>query len=86
MSFSHPLPFFPFFIKGPGPVSHLNGDMKPVHSGVCVPPLIKVLPDMTLLGPLPKKPPRPPRVDLGAYRTHKLEATTEKASMSKSLI
>ncbi|MCI4377031.1 hypothetical protein PGIGA_G00198870 [Pangasianodon gigas] len=63
------------------PVVHLNGDMKPVRPGACVPPLVKALPDMTSLGSLPKKPPRPPHVNLSAYRIQKLENTTEKASM-----
>ncbi|KAK3567609.1 hypothetical protein QTP86_020285 [Hemibagrus guttatus] len=63
------------------PVLHLNGDMKPVWPGVHLPPLVKALPDITSLGSMPKKPPRPPHVDLSAYRTHELENTTENASM-----
>ncbi|KAM9501676.1 uncharacterized protein Hap1MRO34_013042 [Clarias gariepinus] len=62
------------------PVLHLNGDMKPVQPGACAPPLIKVLPNVTSLAPLPKKPARPPHVDLSAYRTQKLEKTAKKAS------
>ncbi|XP_027011487.2 uncharacterized protein si:ch211-188c16.1 [Tachysurus fulvidraco] len=66
----------------PGPVLHLNGDMKPVWPGVHVPPLIKALPDITSMGSLPKKPPRPPHVDLSTYRTHELENITENAPMT----
>ncbi|XP_058251855.1 uncharacterized protein si:ch211-188c16.1 [Hemibagrus wyckioides] len=69
----------------PGPVLHLNGDMKPVWPGVHLPPLVKALPDITSLGLMPKKPPRPPHVDLSAYRTHELENTTENASMIMAL-
>lgn len=71
---------------GPGPVLPMNGDMKPVWPGVHLPPLVKAFPDITSLGLMPKKPPRPPHVDLSAYRTHQLENTTENASMSKLFI
>ncbi|XP_017328524.1 uncharacterized protein si:ch211-188c16.1 isoform X2 [Ictalurus punctatus] len=65
-----------------GPVLHLNGDVKPVQPGALVPPLVKALPEMTSLCPLPVKPMRPPHVDLSAYRTHKRENTTEEATMN----
>ncbi|XP_046707911.1 FYN-binding protein 2 [Silurus meridionalis] len=69
----------------PEPVFHLNGDMKPVQTGSCVPPLIKALPGVTTLGPPPMKPPRPPQVDLIAYRTNKLGASMNLAPNSGSV-
>ncbi|TTG32356.1 FYN-binding protein 1 [Bagarius yarrelli] len=62
----------------PGPHLHLNGDMKLVQPRAHVPPLVKALPSM---GSQPKKPLRPPHVDLSAYKTQEMDNTAENASM-----
>lgn len=67
----------------PGPALHLDGDVKQVQHGAFLLPLLKSLPEMSYLGTLPRKPQRPPHVDLSAYMTQELETTTEKSSMSK---
>lgn len=67
----------------PGTALHLNGEVKQVQTDAYLLPLIKALPEMSSLGTLPKKPPRPPHVNLSPYMTQTLENTTEKDSTGK---